>query len=78
MALSSGSRTGVAAILAGVLIFAGQAGELVFGNAPTALWVALGAPGIAALFAATGGWVDSSVRELVGSGGASASPALCC
>jgi hypothetical protein len=55
MALSPGSRTGVAAILAGVLIFAGQAGELVFGNAPTALWVALGVPGIAALVAAIWG-----------------------
>lgn len=55
MALSPGSRTGLAAILAGVLIFAGQAGELVFTNAPTALWVALGVPGIAALVAAIWG-----------------------
>ncbi len=34
MALSPDSRTGVAAILAGVLIFAGQAGELAFGEVP--------------------------------------------
>ena len=33
MALSPGVRTGVAASLAGVLIFAGQAGQLAFGNA---------------------------------------------
>ena len=58
MALSPRSRTGAAAILAGVLIFGGQAGELVFGNAPTALWVALGVPGIAALIAAIWGLGD--------------------
>jgi hypothetical protein len=32
MTLRSGSRTGIAAILAGALFFAGQAGELVFGS----------------------------------------------
>ena len=41
MALSPGSRTGVAAILAGVLYFAGQAGQLAFGNALNPLWVAM-------------------------------------
>lgn len=55
MALSPGSRTGVAAILAGVLIFAGQAGELVFGDAVGPLWVALGVLGIAALVVAIWG-----------------------
>jgi hypothetical protein len=48
MALSRDSRTGVAAILAGLLYFAGQAGELAFGNALNPLWVALGVLGIAA------------------------------
>jgi hypothetical protein len=55
MALSPGSRTGVAAILAGVLIFAGQAGELAFGDAVGPLWVALGVLGIAALVVAIWG-----------------------
>ena len=49
MARNPGSRTAVAAIVAGVLIFAGQAGELALGDAPTALWVALLVAGIAAL-----------------------------
>ena len=48
MALSPGSRTGVAAILAGLLYFAGQAAQLAFGNALTPLWVALVVLGIAA------------------------------
>jgi len=55
MASRSGSRTGVAAILAGMLIFAGQAGELAFGpasDARTAVEVALSGLGIAALTAA--------------------------
>lgn len=55
MALSPDSRTGVAAILAGVLIFAGQAGELAFGegsDGQTAVWVALSGFGVAALIAA--------------------------
>ena len=45
-------RTGVAAILAGALFFAGQAGELVFASPSDladALWVALGVTGIVAL-----------------------------
>jgi hypothetical protein len=45
---SRDSRTAVAAILAGVLIFAGKAGELAFGNTLTPLWVALGGLWIAA------------------------------
>ena len=49
---SRDSRTAVAAILAGVLIFAGQAGELAFGNTLTRVWVALGVLGIAALVVA--------------------------
>jgi hypothetical protein len=51
----SDSRTGVAAILAGVLIFAGQAGELAFGegsDAQTAAWVTLSGFGVAALVVA--------------------------
>jgi hypothetical protein len=55
MALSPGSRTGAAAILAGGLIFAGQAGELAFGDAVMPLWVALEVVGIAALVAAIWG-----------------------
>jgi hypothetical protein len=50
--LSSDSRTGLAAILAGVLIFAAQGGELALGSEPTVLnvlWVSLGALGFAAL-----------------------------
>jgi len=49
------SRTGLAAILAGVLIFAGQAGELAFGpasDAQKAVEVTLSALGIAALVVA--------------------------
>ena len=56
MALSPGLRTGAAAILAGVLIFAGQAGELAFGNAVGPLWVTLGVLGIAALVVAIWGF----------------------
>lgn len=55
MASRSDSRTGVAAILAGVLIFAGQAGELVFGSYSDArgtVEVALVGLGLAALVAA--------------------------
>ena len=55
MALSSDARTGVTAILAGVLYFAGQSGELAFGNALNPLWVALGVLGIAALVVAIWG-----------------------
>jgi hypothetical protein len=45
-------RTGVAAILAGALVFAGQGGELVFGSpwdAVDAVFVALWAGGVDAL-----------------------------
>ena len=45
-------RTAIAAILAGVLIFAGQAGELIFGSRSglvTAVYVLLGGGGILAL-----------------------------
>jgi len=55
MASGSDARTGVAAILAGVLIFAGQAGELAFGegsDAQTGVWVGLSGFGAAALVAA--------------------------
>jgi hypothetical protein len=54
MASRSDSRTGVAAILAGVLIFAGQAGELIFGSshANGVVFVTLTGLGIAALVAA--------------------------
>ena len=52
MALSPDSRTGVAAILAGALIFAGQAGELAFENALNPLWVSFGVLGIGALVVA--------------------------
>jgi len=55
MALRPDSRTGVAAILAGLLYFGGQAAELVFGNALTPLWVALGVLGIAAFVVAIWG-----------------------
>lgn len=53
-------RTAVAAILAGVLYFAGQAGELVFSssNEGDAVFVALGASGIVALGVAFWGLRD--------------------
>jgi hypothetical protein len=55
MASRPETRTAVAAILAGVLIFAGQGGELAFGSDPavlSVLWVSLGALGFAALIVA--------------------------
>ncbi len=54
MTSSSDSRTGVAAILAGALIFAGQAGDLAFGSEPADLnlWPLLWALGVAALVVA--------------------------
>jgi hypothetical protein len=55
MASQSDSRTGVAAIMAGALMFAGQAGELAFGPASAAqtkVEVALWVTGIVALVAA--------------------------
>lgn len=45
-------RAGIAAIAAGALYFAGQAGQLAFGNALGPLWVTLGVVGIAALVVA--------------------------
>ena len=50
------SRTAVAAILAGVLYFAGQAGDLVFRSSP--VFVALGVAGIVALGVAFWGLRD--------------------
>ena len=52
MASSPDRRRGVAAILAGALIFLGQAGELGFGDRLTPLWVTLVVLGIAALVVA--------------------------
>jgi hypothetical protein len=54
--------TGVAAILAGVLYFAGQAGELAFGNALTPVW----APSLhdLGLFVFEGAWVALGVALL--------------
>jgi drug/metabolite transporter (DMT)-like permease len=52
MASRSDSRTGVAAILAGVLIFAGHGGELVFGSSDDdneTVYAVLGTAGIVAL-----------------------------
>lgn len=59
--MASRQRTGVAAILAGALIFAGQGGELVFNETAGALWLALGIGGFLALAVAIWG-----LRELVG------------
>jgi hypothetical protein len=54
MAARSDSRTGLAAILAGALIFAGQAGDLAFGSEPAVLnaWPLFWALGVAALVVA--------------------------
>lgn len=63
----SNSHTGVAAILAGALIFAGQAGELAFGNALNPVWVTLGVLGIAALVVAIwrlGGLVSTRIGQI--------------
>lgn len=51
-------RTGIAAILAGALVFAGQAGELVFGSPSdvVGVYVALAAGGIVALGVALWGF----------------------
>jgi hypothetical protein len=59
-------RTGIAAVLAGVLVFAGQAGELVFGSpsdAVVGVYVALAAGGIVALGVAFWGF-RTLLREL--------------
>ena len=61
------SPTGVVAILAGALIFAGQAGELAFGNALGPVWVTLGVLGIAALVVAIwrlGGLVNTRIGRI--------------
>jgi hypothetical protein len=58
--MASRRRTGIAAILAGGLLFAGQGGELVF-DEPEALFVVLGIGGFLALAVAHWG-----LRELVG------------
>jgi hypothetical protein len=72
MASSSESRTGVCAIVAGALIFAGQAGELVFGSPSDlvgAVFVALFGLGVAALVVAIwrlGGLVSRSKVGRIG------------
>ena len=54
--MGSRSRTGVAAILAGVLIFAGQGGQLVFGDAVSdAVYASFGSAGFVALSVALWG-----------------------
>ena len=56
-----GSRTGIAAILAGALIFAGQGGQLVFGDdVPNPVYVSFGSAGFVALAVALWG-----LRELI-------------
>jgi hypothetical protein len=69
MASRSDTRTGIAAILAGALIFAGQAGELAFGSsdAKNAVFATLGGLGIAALVAAIwrlGGLVSTRIGRI--------------
>jgi hypothetical protein len=59
--MASRQRTGVAAILAGALLFAGQGGELVFDDTAGDLWLTLGIGGFVALPVAIWG-----LRELVG------------
>jgi hypothetical protein len=59
--MASRQRTGLAAILAGALIFAGQGGELVFDDTAGGLWVTLGIGGFLALGVAIWG-----LRALVG------------
>lgn len=59
--MTSRSRTGVAAILAGALVFAGQGGELVYGDdVPDAVYASFGAGGFVALAVALWG-----LRELI-------------
>jgi hypothetical protein len=57
--MASRQRTGVAAILAGALLFVGHGGELVF-DTPEALWATIGIGGFVALAFALWG-----LRELV-------------
>jgi hypothetical protein len=57
--MTSPSRTGVAAILAGALSFVGQGGQLVFGDQiPDGVYVAFGASGFVALAVALWGLRD--------------------
>lgn len=58
--MDSRRRTGIAAILAGALLFVGQGGELVF-DTPESLWAAIGIGGFVALAVAIWG-----LRDLVG------------
>jgi hypothetical protein len=59
--VESRARTGVAAILAGALYFAGQGGQLVFGDeVPDAVYVAFGSAGFVALAVALWG-----LREMI-------------
>jgi hypothetical protein len=59
--VASRSRTGVAAILAGALTFAGQGGQLVFGDdVPDAVYAAFGSAGFVALAVALWG-----LREVI-------------
>jgi hypothetical protein len=57
--MTSRAGTGIASILAGVLYFAGQGGQLVFGDAiPDAVYVTFGAAGFVALAVALWGLRD--------------------
>jgi hypothetical protein len=59
--MTSRVRTGIASILAGVLIFTGQGGQLVFGDeVPDGVYASFGAAGFAALAVAVWG-----MRELL-------------
>lgn len=65
--MDSRSRTGAAAILAGGLIFAGQGGQLVFGDAiPDAVYASFGAAGFVALAVAIWGLRDFLAGTRVG------------
>ena len=65
--MHSRSRTGVAAILAGVLIFAGQGGQLVFGDEISdAVYASFGAAGFVTLAVAIWGLRDVIAGTRVG------------
>lgn len=65
--MSSRSRTGAAAILAGVLCFVGQGGQLVFGDAiADAVYASFGVAGFVALAAAIWGLRDLIAGTRVG------------
>ena len=61
--MASRQRTGVAAILAGALIFAGQGGELVFDDTAGGLWVTLGIGGSSRSPSRSGACASSSARH---------------